>query len=472
MLKYLRLSILLFVSIPVFAEVKIAVIGAGLSGLTVAYRLKKAGYNADVYEARNRVGGRVFTVNINNSTEELGGKNLNDGGEALSIKHLIQEVGLSIDSYPVKSAYYYYDSDQNQSLNFYGEEVPPFPPLSAQILEELKKIEKKSKNMAEVLDQFFDKYPLQKKIYSNRLRSYEGSEPYNLAPSYAHGSFLDMLKASEKRLASYRRAEPIIFPAMNIRGGNAQLPVALAQRLTKPIHFQHILKSIHKSKSIDLEFSSGQHIQADLVVITVPASVFKNIQVGEDLISAERWKKMGELSYGKIAKILVPVHLNDQMFGTVFTDQTLTWFNKDRKIVTFYYAGQSALFGNEMQKTLERDVKAVQATFPGIGLPSSLSVQSPKDIQFSNYDTAVGTSWASDPFTLGGYSIYDPDQDLDLRKTVEVLGEKTIPLYQPVDQKIFFAGEHTALENSATMEGAVESGERTARMIIRALEKL
>src|SRR5437667_731698 len=37
---------------------RIAVVGAGLAGLTCAYRLKQAGYAATVYEASSRIGGR------------------------------------------------------------------------------------------------------------------------------------------------------------------------------------------------------------------------------------------------------------------------------------------------------------------------------------------------------------------------------------------------------------------------------
>jgi len=40
---------------------KIAVIGAGMSGLSAAHRLATAGRNVTIFEARNRIGGRVFT---------------------------------------------------------------------------------------------------------------------------------------------------------------------------------------------------------------------------------------------------------------------------------------------------------------------------------------------------------------------------------------------------------------------------
>lgn len=46
----------------------IVIIGAGLSGLLTAYRLKKAGIPVMVLEARDRIGGRIFTVNSKSGT--------------------------------------------------------------------------------------------------------------------------------------------------------------------------------------------------------------------------------------------------------------------------------------------------------------------------------------------------------------------------------------------------------------------
>jgi NADPH-dependent 2,4-dienoyl-CoA reductase/sulfur reductase-like enzyme len=68
---------------------KIAIIGAGLAGLTAALRLDQKNYQIEVYEARKRVGGRVFTAFMKNAKDnyssiELGGQNIADGNNTKS----------------------------------------------------------------------------------------------------------------------------------------------------------------------------------------------------------------------------------------------------------------------------------------------------------------------------------------------------------------------------------------------------
>src|SRR5262245_51516445 len=52
--------------------VRVLILGGGLSGLTAAYELGKAGFDCRVLEARARPGGRVFTVRRGTRSEEDG----------------------------------------------------------------------------------------------------------------------------------------------------------------------------------------------------------------------------------------------------------------------------------------------------------------------------------------------------------------------------------------------------------------
>ncbi|MCK9912167.1 FAD-dependent oxidoreductase, partial [Microbacteriaceae bacterium K1510] len=78
---------------------EIVIIGAGLAGLSCAYRLQQAGYRAKVYEASNRVGGRCWTRRgdfEDGQIAEHGGE-LIDRGHT-NIKQLVQELGLELDN--------------------------------------------------------------------------------------------------------------------------------------------------------------------------------------------------------------------------------------------------------------------------------------------------------------------------------------------------------------------------------------
>src|SRR5207302_3893463 len=75
----------------------IAVVGAGLAGLTCAYRLKQAGLDAQIYEASSRVGGRCWTIHdFDPLVAEHGGELIDQGHTALP--HLAQELGLPLDN--------------------------------------------------------------------------------------------------------------------------------------------------------------------------------------------------------------------------------------------------------------------------------------------------------------------------------------------------------------------------------------
>src|SRR5204862_2384929 len=79
------------------AQPRIAVIGAGLAGLTCAYRLKQAGLSAQVYEASSRVGGRCWSIHdFDPLVAEHGGELIDQGHTAM--RQLTQELGLTLDN--------------------------------------------------------------------------------------------------------------------------------------------------------------------------------------------------------------------------------------------------------------------------------------------------------------------------------------------------------------------------------------
>lgn len=51
---------------------KVVILGAGLSGLAVAYELERAGYDCTIIEASKRIGGRVLTLRHGDKIDEMG----------------------------------------------------------------------------------------------------------------------------------------------------------------------------------------------------------------------------------------------------------------------------------------------------------------------------------------------------------------------------------------------------------------
>jgi len=82
------------------AEVDVIVVGAGLSGLTAAHRLRQFGSTVAVFEAAPRVGGRVSSADVDGVHVDLGGTFVGPGQDR--ILALAEEVGVS--RYPTYAA--------------------------------------------------------------------------------------------------------------------------------------------------------------------------------------------------------------------------------------------------------------------------------------------------------------------------------------------------------------------------------
>lgn len=78
-----------------FKEKRIIVIGGGLTGLTIAYLLKKRGIPVTILEARERLGGRIHTIyNAGEAPLEMGATWL--GQKHTQLLDLLQQLGLEV----------------------------------------------------------------------------------------------------------------------------------------------------------------------------------------------------------------------------------------------------------------------------------------------------------------------------------------------------------------------------------------
>lgn len=435
----------------------ISIIGAGLAGLTAAYRLQENGYSVQVFEARNRPGGRVLTAQVGEGYEELGGKNFLDGGkEPLYTLRLLHSLGLE--------PFYYQTSFSSLYVNESG--VSPFFEIFKKIkdpetlLYNLEKAAVNAKNLQEVIMAVFEDLNL-RLVITNIMRNYEGSEPHKLDTALIYSLY----KLCTNFLNKMQKSESGNIPDsswLTVKDGNCQLPIALSNSLKNTIKYGSVLTGLHKEEQkIKLKFSNGQEIQTDYVLLAIPCSVFKDITIGKDVIPQETLDKIHAVQYGTNAKILSPYDKDDS--AIFFSSTMVSWVNDTHNIRTFYCGGDYGTY--DMRAFFEQCMESMRIIHPSNAI-LSYTLESAIDEQLVSYKGNVFKSWAADDYAKGSYSNLALGTSAWFNEMEIIRGKKVRKLFHPIHDRIFFAGEHTTvLDALGTMEGAIESGERMSRLM-------
>lgn len=441
---------------------KIVIVGAGLAGLTTAYRLLQKQYDIEVYEARPRVGGRVHTILMKNLDEsyspaELGAQNLTDGGSSTTIFSLIKEMDLEvIDSYSsldgqfYDGEYFYRKSDILKKLN-----------TNNTLIDKIEEAAQSSYSMQDVLDRVFKENTLAIRMFSFMLNGYEGSPPHLLS---AQSHNIETLKYMISGGFSAAHQSQQIH-TMNIKGGNGLLPLKLAEKIKHKLHLKKALKKVtlQKNHKIKLTFSDNITTICDKLILAIPASVYSDIYFEETVIDPEKLKIIQSIHYGTNGKILVPIKTSNISETFFFTDWVGTFFNQDYKILTCYFVhdnGKNLLLNSEYIKT----VSFLKKIYPTASFKET-SPQEINDVQFVKANTPVIKSWVKDHYAKGAYSSYDVFLQTLIDEKVNYQDIIVKKIFAPIDDRIFFVGEHTSIiDEVGTMEAAVESGERISQV--------
>ncbi len=447
-------------------KTRISVIGAGLAGLTAAYRLQEMGYLVDIYEARHRPGGRILTAQVGRNFEELGGKNFLDGGEPNHSLKLIRDLGLV----PLNYSHPFYP------LYVYGEETYPlFEILWNQrntdgLLDRMRQVASTASNLEEVIKGVYEDEDIQL-IFKGAITNYEGSAPIQLDSS----SYDSLYKLSSFFIESMKEAHNGTPPTINwlsLKGGNAQLPLALNAGLRNKINYGQELTSISKvDGKINLKFNNEHNIQTDILLMAIPCSIFEDVAISTDVIPQTTLERLKELQYGTNAKILFPYSLIDAVQDIFSTPKMVSWTNFEDSVRTIYLGGENGIVNLKQAHTfLDQAKKILRSLNEKVTFHSKELVQA-KDSQYVVYKECVYKSWAQDPYSKGSYLNRAPGTATWLSEVEDFQDEKVRKIFKPIENKIFFAGEHTTiLDAFGTMEGAIESGDRAARLIFKALK--
>ena len=401
--------------------------GAGLSGLVAATEVQAAGHDVLVLEARDRVGGRVYTVR-----DGLAAGQFADIGAEI-IYHGQQNIADLCAQYGVELSEEFSFASDVPGMIFRGERLSPS--AAAEIADELRDaIEKTPVGNYESVAQWLRRARVSESV-ELLLEAIAQSTP--AAP-------LRVADAAELNVElswgeAYRK----------IKGGNDTLPRVMAR--TVDVRLDQAVRVIGWSASEVTVETDRETFHADRVVVTVPGPLVSELGF-EPALPPEKVRALLELRYGNATRLVVqyaerdPVKqaigsgcFTDRMPGFVM-DQTVHQ-SGDLIIVAGLAAGDAEPFGMTDDQILD----SVDATMSSVvGRPLKRIAGFVK-------------SWTHDPWSRAVVRAPIGDQ----RATV-------LPaIASPLRDRVFFAGEHTDDRiGPGGMEGAIRSGHRVAREVM------
>lgn len=268
---------------------KIAVIGAGISGLTCAYELQRAGFEVTVFEKNDYVGGRMSTRVKDGFLFDTGADHLGNAFEEM--KKYCQELGLV------------WEKMHNPLYGIYRNGKIYHPYKVTNKLSQLR-LAFWAWRLKEDTD-FFD---------SSTAVKYDHGNAYNYMKQVAGKEAADYLTEAVTSGYQFHRAREASKGALvafmqsikfhdwylhHIKGGMIALPNALAQRLTVKIGTP--VQEVVPGQRIRVSFDSTS-LDFDIVVLACTANISKEIlknqsEKQKDLLENSKYSTSISLAY-------------------------------------------------------------------------------------------------------------------------------------------------------------------------------
>ena len=401
-----------------------AVVGAGLAGLVAADALVRAGVEVVVLEARPRVGGRVWSERLpNGAVVELGAEYILPGNTA--IRELADRFGLGLWDKGMR----YGSRDPRGGLGTSREELAV---AMATAEDELAKQGRAEQSAEEFLDSVDIPAGAREAILA-RVEISCANTADRVAPTDLGGV-----------------AHIDDEPSPSIAGGNQRLALALAAELGDALRLRSPARAIEwrgggaagESSAVRVATESGP-LEADVAVVAVPAGVLDRIAFDPPL-PGDVAGPLRAVEYGHAAKLFVPLRVRAEPTAVMnVPERYWTWTatgdaGEVQPVVSAFAGSKPALDALEVEAGPSRWLDSLERLRDDLELDTG---------------GAVLSTWADDPWAGAAYSSSPPPE------VAAATARPTGPLA--------FAGEHTAGEHAALMEGAIRSGRRAALSLLR-----
>lgn len=403
---------------------RVVVVGAGFAGLAAALQLHEAGIEVVVLEARDRVGGRVWSRELaNGAVVEMGAEFILPGDA--TIRSMATRLGLEL-----------FDKGTT-----YGDRQPRGgPPVShdellagyAAVATAAREGRLGSGSVVDALAAL----PMTEGARAAIQARIEVSTAYG-----ADDQSAAVLSEGGTAVGGYA--------THSIAGGNQRIALEIARRLGPAVRLRspvdHVRWAPHGPVGVRLR-AAGDTVDADAAVIAVPASVMDRIVIDPPLPAAKA-AALTAVRYGVAAKLFLPLEVPAPPSATLSVPDrywTFTQHAPDGEPLPAAASFAGSPLAMERLATAEgpdRWVDSVRALRPDL---------------VTNADNAVLSTWSDDPWIRAAYSARSMSSPMD----DAALAAAVPPLY--------FAGEHTAGTKHALMDGALASGLRAAQEILDA----
>jgi len=448
-------------------EAKVLVIGAGISGLETALLLQEQGVDAQVIEARNRVGGRVLSLDHIPGSPEAGANTMGAGYARLrdaaarygaaykpnsqsylrGLEIVIGDQLVPIKQWPdhpanVLPREFKTDAPWRYYGRFMKDHVPlptPFDWLDPQFAH---------------LDVSFDDWMLSQGASSELIDLCCNHKwEYNNS-THDVSALVVMMEYLWGRSVFVDNGVQSSFV---FTGGNQRMPEAMASHLKRDIHFGREVVSMMSTKTgAEARCADGTVYRAERIVCSIPFPVLRRIHVDPAFTGAQRaaiWsiprQMVTQVHLVPKAKFWDDDGYNPGM-GIAHGPVSLlmpTWGGDDPNDVTSLMAlmlGNKAERADQME---ESDVKAMVLA----------SIEKIRPAAKGKLEVAGYKSWYRDPFSSGDWTNLGPGQ---VTRFAEKMGAP--------HHRIHICGDATGLA-ARGMEAAMESAERAAVEVLAAL---
>jgi monoamine oxidase len=450
---------------------EVAIVGGGIAGLTALRTLATAGVPTRLYEARRRLGGRIFTRTdfpIGRGWVEMGGQLINsDHADMIALAKALR--------LPLIDGHALGGLDQavrDRQLVPQARLARALQPIAAQIAADSERLDGEWDKAAPEIDAlsvaaYLDRHaaliadPAVRGLLEQSIRTEYGAEPgqasalqllWNLPT--VDGEAYEVLGNSDERYV--------------IEGGSQRITDALAADHGARIETGHRLVALAPAAGgrVTLRFASGNETTVDRVILALPASLLGGIDHG-GLLTPEWQAFAREVRLGANEK-LNAVYRHKPWTATPMGIDGATWDLSDdaafsevwectggqtapQGVLSWYFGGSqtAALADDGLRARLESAAGGAMGDLAGAAHPY-----------------AARTGWGQDPFTRGAYVNFAPGQLTKFGGLLWVEADDGSASQQARSGPVYLAGEHLSDAWPGYMNGAAQTGRLAAQAIL------